>query len=325
MNIVQPNKSAVRVLLVAILGLVGWVALTKVILRASNAAGAADPISVAIACGFTHAVIHNAEQTGGARQPERKHAEGAVIMPSWAEPTFSGTSLDVLTMTAWEKAEEKHLFKANLTGYAERRTASIAGSLPNGMVVVGNPGRRNKRQGLPQVETVYLSTPFTEQTFHFGEKIMKRTGQLKTLQTRMPSCLLRGVSMDSLTRCFLLSSMLCDVDVSKGKINPEEILYRFVHELDPKASNAGDSSSSDNDGEAGADSRCATYAKPGRAAATAARATGHYAIINPFPLGRYSGLLAPFLQEFRNQRMRKDALIVGMAFGKVEVHQGTTT
>ena len=171
MNIVQPNKSAVRALLgLAILGLVGWAAVTKVMLRASNAAGAADPISVAIACGFTHAVIHNAEQTGGARQPERNHAEGAVIVPSWAETAFSGTSLDVLTMTAWEEAEEKHLFKANLTGYAERRTASIAGSLPNGMVVVGNPGRRNKRQGLPQVETVYLSTPFTEHKFHFGER-----------------------------------------------------------------------------------------------------------------------------------------------------------
>ena len=130
----------------------------------------------------------------------------------------------------------------------------------------------------------------------------------------------RGLADTVLSRfplCFVTST-LC----SKGKINPEEILYRFAHQLDPKANNAGGSSSSGNDGEAGADPRCETYPKPGRAAATSAAhtpehwATGHYAIINPFPLGRYSGLLAPFLQEFRNQRMRKDALIVGMAFGR---------
>eukprot|EP00729_Bicosta_minor_P023155 gene23155-335_t len=157
-------------------------------------------------------------------------------MPSYTAIDISGTLLEELTMAAWEEAEQKHLFKSGLDGYAERRTASVPVLLPDGLVVVGNPGRSSKRKGLPQVETVDLSRKFDHLKFHFG------------------------------------------------KANPEEILFRY-NPWNERSENV------DN-----ADGRCERYTQPSGADVSHIRKSeqtsvaGHYAIINPFPLGRYSGL-----------------------------------
>eukprot|EP00039_Didymoeca_costata_P010676 m.144431 g.144431 ORF g.144431 m.144431 type:complete len:273 (+) comp14922_c0_seq1:58-876(+) len=42
----------------------------------------------------------------------------------------------------------------------------------------------------------------------------------------------------------------------------------------------------------------------------------HYVLINRYPLGPYSGLLTPYLYEFRNQRLTIDALMIGISFAK---------
>ena len=62
--------------------------------------------------------------------------------------------------------------------------------------------------------------------------------------------------------------------------------------------------------------RDVTTARPGNpiCAALAMGPTDHFVVINPFPLGPYSGLVVPFLAEHRPQVMAVDALRVGMAF-----------